>query len=208
MKKMLLLLFILLTACTQVVPIVPENKTTPLKPVTQNNLETLKNIFDKLGDRIEYKVRYEFSQASKTGTETIAIKGDDIKIEFILVGQSQEIYFVNSKVYMCGKQNNQMMCYEVPEADKTTVKNDRDLRKNWDKFTIEDKGTRTIAGASAICIYITETKSDYCYSKEGVPLYIKSPSKGYTTEMTAKEYSTSVKDSEFTLPATPQQLQI
>ena len=88
-----------------------------------------------------------------------------------------------------------------------------EVESNPQKYNIVADGTMQVAGVIANCFKLGDVQGfaiRYCYSAEGVPLYYKTTGtaegKSFEYEMKAKSYSTSVPDSEFELPASPQEL--
>jgi hypothetical protein len=102
------------------------------------------------------------------------------------------------------------MCIEFPAAqnqfeDETA----KDIETNPENYAITPLAPRTIAGTLATCFQVVTSGAsaatvDFCFSPEGVPLYTHTVSEGMDYTMEATSYSTSVPDSDFALPATPQ----
>ncbi len=73
-------------------------------------------------------------------------------------------------------------------------------------FDVSSSDARNAAGAATECFLLTPrneglTEHEYCFSEDGVPLYVRSSSG--TTEAT--EYATEVSDQDFVPPAEPEQ---
>jgi len=176
--------------------------------------DSVNSFFEKLGAKAEYKAKYDIkmtvSGKTTSAVETMAVKGKNLKTEIETEGGKASTYFIDSKTYSCSAAAGQTMCFEIPaaQADTKTTERENDLRENWKNYQISPKGTRTVARKLATCFGYTvdNAQVEYCFSTDGVPLYIRSDSEGNVVEMTASEYSTSVSDSEFELPAEVQKI--
>ncbi|NTV24439.1 MAG: hypothetical protein HGA85_08825, partial [Nanoarchaeota archaeon] len=97
--------------------------------------------------------------------------------------------------------------YEFP-SENMQDPTDTELKENYEKYDIKPLPSRKIAGYDALCFGYTneDVNYEYCYSEKGIPLYMKTVAKGSSAELTATDVKTSVADSEFVLPASPQKL--
>jgi hypothetical protein len=185
---------------------------------TDNNAQdnTLKKFFSNFPDTLQYKVTYQYSTSaqgiSTSGTETIVMKGKDIRTDVTTAQVSASTYILGDKIYSCSNAQGQTICYELPsnqqQQSSNAVQNQESLKQNWENFNMQMLGTRDIAGTTATCFSyeIQQGTYEYCYSSNYVLLYMKADVNGYTSELTATSFSNTVSDSEFDLPAEPQQL--
>ncbi|MEM4397840.1 MAG: hypothetical protein QW757_04420 [Candidatus Woesearchaeota archaeon] len=218
MKKILIMLVALLifSACTRTGEnqnlnnLDNTNLNSDVKNTEQTNVETnnnnIKDFFSNIPKMPEYKVVYSVSDNfGNVGREqTLVFKGKNFKY----VSKESSVYRVNDKTYMCITEE-EPICYEFNQQNDM-IKTDEDLRDNWQKYNVVELPSRTIAGVKARCFgyELSSTKTETCYSNEFVPLYQKVESAAGKTEMTAIEYSNKVSDSEFELPAEPQEFGI
>jgi hypothetical protein len=90
----------------------------------------------------------------------------------------------------------------------------RAMIDNPSAFGATSAGPRTIAGQQGLCYDVTPTaavasgltKGTFCYTKEGIALLSQFTAQGSTFAMEAINLSTTVPDSDFTLPAKPTSL--
>ncbi len=156
-----------------------------------------------------FKVTYKMSTTAQgtttSGEMTMAVNGEDIKIQSVseVDGQSSEstTYFVKGEVTVCTDQSG---CIKMPGADssgKGVMDKQAEVESNIDSYDIMSTGSRKIAGADAVCFSIKEQNAEYCYSKkEGVPLFVSIDTSDVKSVMEAKSYTTSVPSSEFDVP--------
>lgn len=111
------------------------------------------------------------------------------------------------------------MCMEFPQMDGEDTSTfdpratNEDFAEELDSWFVEELPDRTIAEETAKCFSTTmaevaSQETEVCYSSEGVPLYIGhvNPDGSYTLE--AIEFSRTVSDSDFELPAEPEDFPI
>jgi len=159
---------------------------------------------------LKYMVVYNLvssgSQAfSGTMTQYIMVSGAQTKmrVDTAMQGQQTRMVYDGTTANSCANVNGAWNCYTIQYQADTAQKTRDDIKNNPSKYTVTALPDKTIAGVTAKCFESTNSGStvDYCYSSEGVPLYIKTVASGMTTEMTATSFSTSVSDSDFALPA-------
>ncbi|MFH1650066.1 MAG: hypothetical protein ABIA93_05950 [Candidatus Woesearchaeota archaeon] len=160
---------------------------------------------------LSFMVKYEV-QSNANGQATNAemtqySKSGKSRVDSMAQGMESRAYMMDNKVYSCINQGT-WMCFAADSQQDSGA----DLTKYNDDskaYQVTAMPSRNIAGKTAKCfqIIVESAKAQYCLSPEGVPLYIMSEgSEGgvsYTSTMTAKEYSTSVSDLVFELPAEP-----
>lgn len=185
--------------------------------------DDLKNLFKKAN--LEYKAEYEVTAVSEGETinskMTLAVKNGNTKTETEMVHKGQMVKGLaitkGDIYYACSEMEGKMKCYEFDKSqmnqDSTSASKDN-FEENMDDFTITSAKSRTIAGKKGTCFNIVPKEDPavnlvFCYSKEGILLYMGgSDDEGGKSVMEAKSVSTSVKDSEFNLPAIPEKMEI
>jgi hypothetical protein len=83
------------------------------------------------------------------------------------------------------------------------------VEENPEDYSIGYKGTKRVAGTTAFCYDVdyaymgVDAEMSYCFSKEGIPLYLFMESADFRHEMTAKSYKKGVSGADFTPPVEP-----
>lgn len=126
-------------------------------------------------------------------------------------------FVIESGTFVCIAGGGQNVCLQQPTA-QALQQNPGALAQGSigdrpDQFDPNYEGTRTIAGQTAQCYAVkprtgTElfAEARFCYNAQGVPLLIQSKGQGFDSLLEATAFSTSVSDSDFTLPAPVQAL--
>ncbi len=170
-----------------------------------------------LGKRASLSWKVAYTITTTTGGQTVTsamtqyVKGaDQLRMDFSMQGTETRTYMAG-KVYTSCTDNGGWTCFKVDAPNQTgaagTQANEQQMQSDISAYDVVADGTKTVAGVTATCYRIT-TKAQqgftyrYCFSKEGVPLYLHFQTGGATTEMTATSYSMSVSNSDFTPPAT------
>jgi uncharacterized lipoprotein NlpE involved in copper resistance len=173
------------------------------------------NIISKksaLSFKADYKLTTKTNQQTTEGKQTWAMTPSKMKIVTEMEQGKSSMYFIDNKVYICtdaqGKTNCMMFSSEESENQNQAFNTNEDIASNPANYDVVQLSTRTIAGTSAKCFKVNLKEADEwtmesCYSSEGVPLYMKYTGTGVESLLEATSYSTSVSDSEFTLPAEP-----
>lgn len=196
-----------------------ETKETTVKTETSEGSTTLAGLLSK--KTLEYKAKYNlestYNGEQTKSTMTWAIKGND-KMKWEIVNPNQEgsgsFYFLSNAMYVCTNQNGKQGCIKMASPDnKMNLEENLKAVSDENKYSTSLTTPKTVAGAVAFCFNIVAkgnmpgfVSSEYCVSKEGIPLYIKSVTDEGSSVMEAVEYSTSVADSEFVLPAEAQDI--
>lgn len=164
-------------------------------------------ISDILSNRAStYKVSYDASTSGQVEQITMAFKNNKIRYDTVANVQGQEtttsVFMLDGKTYVC-TEKPQKMCLATGETNAPSTGAEA-IESDLSDYGITSLPSRTIAGTSAKCFKFTskDASADMCYSNDGVMLYIKSDQ----MEMTATSYTTSVPDSTFELPSTPQDI--
>lgn len=152
-----------------------------------------------LSSTVKYKVTYDITSVGTTSQMTQYISGDKVRIDMTSDGMEIQSYYLNSEYVVCNKATGNWMCQKMTYTPSATD----DVKKNVESYDVQSIGTKMVAGVTADCYKITTKDGavEYCYSKDNVPLYIKTTSGAISSEMTAKSYSTSVSDADFIAPA-------
>ena len=164
-----------------------------------------------------WKVSYTINGTNMPSGSTMTqyIKGTDkIRVDSTAMGTESRSFVLSGKTYSCINQGESWICYKVDSSqsgqNSTNLQND--IQSNPSKYTVTADGSMQVAGVTAACYKVVSVDGTvrYCVSQEGIPLYIKTTGStqgvSYESELTATSYSTSVSDSDFQLPATPQDI--
>ncbi len=196
----------------------PTQEQLPKEQPKQEQESSSFDIFAKANKEATYKVTYDFSSSagqSTSGTMMMAHKADNRKIATQMSQGNSEMYILGDAFYTCSDAQGSMQCFKLATTQDTGFETMDEAADNPDDYKVEKLATRTIAGAKAQCFRITSLKEDavseVCYESHGVPLYVKttgsSEGTSYESTMEAKSFSLSVSDSEFELPAEPQDME-
>ncbi|MBW2971420.1 hypothetical protein KY359_00135 [Candidatus Woesearchaeota archaeon] len=126
------------------------------------------------------------------------------------------VFFVDNKMVSCNKQGGAWQCFEFTtegQEQQDPTAQFRSVEERPQDYSILYAGTMSVAGATAYCYKIDyrahgmpNSELKYCFSKEGVPLYMLVKAEGSETEMKATTYKASVSSSDFTPPAKAQDM--
>lgn len=149
----------------------------------------------KITPASEYKVKYEFEyrgpEGAQRGTMTMAIKGDKVKVHYVLSKGEFAVYKLDDRVVGCIKTPMGWRCI----AGKTVTPFSPEEYTKVEPEKCEYLGTRQIAGEEAHC-FATEEDVEVCFTSDGIPVYIKT--QNFTME--AEEIYRTVSDEEFRPP--------
>lgn len=177
--------------------------------------ETTSNLADffRMKDEIEYQVTYDFSSnmngQTQSGEMDQYMKGSErVRTDSRFGDSESSVLLLEGEAIICSKQD-EWTCFSSGEQEEQDPAEavQEDVESNPEDYDITELPGRTIAGTSTSCFAVdTEQGSvEYCYSDEGVPLYVKSEGSAegttYSSEMVATSYSTSVANSAFEPPA-------
>lgn len=230
----LLVALMALGACTQTPPQTPEADQTAQTDETPAQTQEepaqspeviseeafakeLEDMFEKQAN-IEWMVSYDMTSAYSgeefEGTMTQYVDGEEkMRMDMTAQGQETRTYMLDNNVYSCFNQDGSWSCMgfeQTEEEQETQTPQDirEDIQGDMESYEITSLGQRNIAGSVAQCYRLVGTDGntvEYCFSSEGVPLYVKTTSnQGDLSEMTATSYSTNVASNAFELPAEPQ----
>ncbi|MBU2561754.1 MAG: hypothetical protein KKD17_05645 [Nanoarchaeota archaeon] len=167
---------------------------------------------------LEFSVTYDYSMSgsgsSDSYTMTQYFAKNKYRMDSATGGKEGRFYLINGKMTTCTK-DGAWQCMTMPQGEQQQSDPSQQFSSLEDdpgKYDTTYKGTRSIAGTTAYCYevkwaaYGTDGGIEACYSKEGVPLYMKTENGGVKIEMKATKYSTSLSASDFEFPAEPQDL--
>lgn len=184
----------------------------------------VKGELETLGRKLEsadFKVTYRTSNtySGESGLLKMYKKSEKTRMDMTTtvegVTYESQQYMLPDKVVLCQKPEGGWQCLVVESTEQETgLPSDFQSEFEEPDVDIAKAGERTIAGTKAVC-YRMETvvpgmgsaTYEQCISGEGVLLYMESKTPDGTMKWEATEYSTSVSDSDFTPPATPQSME-
>ena len=172
-----------------------------------------------LESNAQWKADYDINTTIGTQHSTMALtqylKGTSkVRTDVTVSGIQTQSYVIDGTIYSCANVNSAWACYKVSNQTFDAVTQAKaDLQKDPSKYTIVADGTMQVAGTTANCFKVSGVQ-DYdmrtCYSDAGVLLNYKvtgvQQGQSFAYEMTAKDYSASVTDSDFVLPAAAQDI--
>ncbi len=173
----------------------------------------------------QYKITYKISVTgggaeSLGGTQTWYFKPPRSRFDFSVSqsGQSfqMSVFSLPEGTFFCQTITGAgATCFSSkgvssPLDQNLAVTTSRDLIENSAKYGSTFTDTRTIAGTQATCYDVKATAAGtgmqtgtFCYSKDGIPLLQTFAVSGASWSVEATSLSTTVPDSDFTLPAKP-----
>lgn len=174
------------------------------------------NIADVLnaGRTTTYKATYTWTISAAgqntTSTQTWYYKSPNSRFDYSVgPGAAFSIYSLADGTYICTSAGGSGFCQKAsgqaafgqnPAADFALQ-----LQGDPSKFNASFTGTQSIAGQQAQCYKVQSAGTfgdvSTCYSTSGVPLKTTINASGSTVTMEATQFSTTVADSDFTLPA-------
>lgn len=188
---------------------VPDTQETVEETPKQEESSTFKALLSK---NVEYEVTYDMVTSAQADTLTNQItqyfKNGKIRTDTAYLGVTAQSFYIGDKHISCATHAGPWTCSEF-ELDDTDISTTAflDFKDNPDKYDAQKLPSKLILDQKTSCYRVPVEEEginiDYCYSSEGVPLYIHSNEDGQTTTLTALKYSTSVADSVFEFPAEP-----
>ncbi len=175
----------------------------------------------------EYKVTYKItatgSGASFSGEQSWYFKPPrsrfDFRMDFGGATTTMMIFGLTDGTYMCFATGGPTQCLTAPATGSPL---DQNLAASFQSQIVNDPGkwggtftgSRTIAGQNGLCYDVKAvsaaagglTEGSFCWSDKGIPLLSSFKTADGAWTMEATSVSTSVPDSDFTLPATPAKL--
>jgi hypothetical protein len=181
------------------------------------------SIIDELKDfaakKAEYYVKYNIEGTDQEMTSMAQwFKGDKLRMDTVTSSGEGRTYMLGKDFIVCTKEGT-WTCIKMTSGDESYEGQDMpDSELDDDMLAeleavqskIKKLADRTVAGEKCSCYawsFNTEGSYEYCYSKKGIPMYIDVKSESGNWRMTATDFSTSVSDSDFELPAEPQDME-
>lgn len=235
MKKKLLcvvlvLSILLLTACKPPVEDVNTNRDESIKKenqeeaITKNTVSSdgemndIINLFGKQGSlnyKVTYNIKTDLGDFKDESTSKHFIGGNKkLRTDSEMQGIESRIYIVNDVYTSCSKASGDWTCTELqspPEMEDQSKKIQEDLEDNSADFEVKKIPSKTILNKKTDCYRIITKDTmtaDYCFSPEGVPLYVKVEGPGLLSEQIATSYSMSVQNSDFVPPVTAEKMDL
>ncbi len=173
----------------------------------------------------QYKVTYKITATGQgaeamSGDQTWYFKPPRSRFDFAMTtgGQKSTISFFTlpEGSFYCMTAGGQAQCFTAggvgsPLDQNMAAVTERSLIDHPDAYGATFTSPRTIAGQQGLCYSVNALASaatgfssgTFCYSKEGIALLSQFAVQGSSWSMEATNVSTTVPDSDFTLPATP-----
>ncbi len=163
-----------------------------------------------------YKVTYRVS--GTTGGQTVSsdqtwyVKPPKSRFDIYAGADVVSTYVLEDGTYFCSRAGGQTVCLKMPASQalgqNVGAQADQQVTGQPDAFDPNYQGTRQIAGQTGQC-YVVRPKtaqagfaeSAFCYTAQGVPLFIQAKGQGFESTLEATAFSTSVSDDDFKLPA-------
>jgi outer membrane lipoprotein-sorting protein len=173
----------------------------------------------KAGKLSTYKVTYKWTITgggqTQTSEQTWYYKAPKARFDFSAgpagAGGTFSVYTLEDGTYICTGAGGQTFCQKSPGGSgldaNPAASFGLQLQDHPDQFNASFQGTRSLAGQTAQCYGVKAlTGSAFgdvtsCYSSTGVPLLTQIKSQGQEFTMEATNFSTSVSDADFKLPA-------
>lgn len=181
---------------------------------TSNGLSDFKK-FIGMKSTASWQVTYQMT--SNTAGQAFSaemkqyVKGTKIRQDITTQGIEVWTFILSDGIYSCNKATGDWSCLKIDANIPETERVQKELEANPDKFNVVFIGTKTVAGTTTQCYKASNLEGyavEYCFSKEAVPLYIKTEGQNVLMEITATSYSTSVPADAFTVPAEAKPIQI
>jgi len=139
-------------------------------------------------------------------------KKGKLRTDNTVQGMETRSYMINEEFTSCSKSDGDWTCNKLSLQEEDEADEMQDLVKEKpEDFKVTKVSGRTIAKTKTECYKITsdeDAELEYCFSKEGVPLYVNMESKGMSSEQKATSYSLSVSNTDFNIPATAKEIVI
>ncbi len=205
------------TAAAATTATTPAGTTAPAAAATSSG----PNIADllKAGKLSTYKVTYKWTITAggqtQTSEQTWYYKAPKARFDFSAgPGSLFSVFTLPDGSFVCTTAGGQSFCQKSPGGSgldgNPAASFGLQFQDHPEQFNATFQGSRSIAGQSAQCYGVKSVAAGAfgdvtsCYSPNGVPLLTKMTSQGQEFTMEASNFSTTVADSDFTLPATVQ----
>ncbi|MDD4878619.1 MAG: hypothetical protein PHO02_06325 [Candidatus Nanoarchaeia archaeon] len=179
--------------------------------VTEEDIKSFED-YVMLQKSIVYDAEYviEGEGSEKASARVVFDKGIRVMAETLREAQLTRVYVNEEGPYMCFKAGDNWECSKtLNEYDPFNAFMPElfsDLKKHPEVFRIEYDGIKLIGGKQAYCYKasVDENAAIECFSKEGVPVYMEIEG-SQNGRIYTLDYKTSITESDFFLPAKPQE---
>ena len=192
--------------------------TAPASP--QPSLSTLLAAAKVQAYKITYKITGTgLAVSGFAGEQTWYVKPPRQRFDFSAVVTSDgrpstvSMYTLPEGSFICVVVAGQSQCLVAPTQGSPlehnqAVRIQRAMVENPGQYSATFAGTKSIAGQQGLCYDVSATvgafsKGSFCYTKEGIQLLSAFIAEGSTWSVEATNLSTTVPDSDLTLPAKP-----
>ena len=170
----------------------------------------------KAGKLSTYKVTYKWTIVAggqtQTSEQTWYYKAPKARFDFSAgPGSLFSVFTLEDGTYVCTTAGGQSFCQKSPGGSgldaNPAASFGLQFQDHPEQFNASFQGTRSIAGQTAQCYGVKSIAAGAfgdvtsCYSSNGVPLLTKMTSQGQEFTMEASNFSTTVTDADFKLPA-------
>ena len=170
----------------------------------------------KAGKLSTYKVTYKWTIVAggqtQTSEQTWYYKAPKARFDFSAgPGSLFSVFTLEDGSYVCTTAGGQSFCQKSPGGTgldaNPAASFGLQFQDHPEQFNASFQGTRSIAGQTAQCYGVKSVAAGAfgdvtsCYSSNGVPLLTKMASQGQEFTMEASNFSTTVTDADFKLPA-------
>ena len=170
----------------------------------------------KAGKLSTYKVTYKWTIVAggqtQTSEQTWYYKAPKARFDFSAgPGSLFSVFTLEDGTYVCTTAGGQSFCQKSPGGSgldaNPAASFGLQFQDHPEQFNASFQGTRSIAGQTAQCYGVKSIAAGAfgdvtsCYSSNGVPLLTKMTSQGQEFTMEASDFSTTVTDADFKLPA-------
>ena len=170
----------------------------------------------KAGKLSTYKVTYKWTIVAggqtQTSEQTWYYKAPKARFDFSAgPGSLFSVFTLEDGTYVCTTAGGQSFCQKSPGGSgldaNPAASFGLQFQDHPEQFNASFTGTRSIAGQTAQCYGVKSIAAGAfgdvtsCYSSNGVPLLTKMTSQGQEFTMEASNFSTTVTDADFKLPA-------
>jgi len=170
----------------------------------------------KAGKLSTYKVTYKWTIVAggqtQTSEQTWYYKAPKARFDFSAgPGSLFSVFTLEDGTYVCTTAGGQSFCQKSPGGSgldaNPAASFGLQFQDHPEQFNASFQGTRSIAGQTAQCYGVKSIAAGAfgdvtsCYSSNGVPLLTKMTSQGQEFTMEASNFSTTVADADFKLPA-------
>ena len=118
---------------------------------------------------------------------------DRLRTDATAMGIETRTYIVDGEITICTQMGGEWMCFGSDVEADPHAEVEAEIEEG--NYVATPAGSRTIAGVSATCFTFTTDEGgsgEYCFSPEGVPLFIEAGADGMSVELEATSYSLSV----------------